>query len=433
MLLSTGVSRSNDWPQWLGEKRDSVWRETGILEKFPAGGPPVRWRVPVGGGYSGPAVAEGRVFLTDRQLTPGAANAKDPFQRGEITGSERVLCFEERSGKILWQHGYSCPYTVSYPAGPRATPTVDGDRVYTLGAEGDLFCFVAASGKVLWSRDLKKDYQIQAPLWGFAGHPLVDGDKLLCLVGGEGSVAVAFNKMNGKELWRALSSKEPGYCPPTIIEAGGKRQLILWHGESINSLDPETGKVYWTEPWKLNFALSIPTPRQSGNLLFLTAFYNGSHLLRLSADKPEAELIWKSRKTSEKDTEKLHSIMSSPLIEEGYIYGVCSYGQLRCLKLSDGERVWETFQATTGDKPERWANAFLIKQGSRFFLANEKGDLIIANLSPKGYEELSRCHLVDPTGDATGRPIVWSHPAFANRCVYARNDRELVCLDLRAP
>lgn len=393
----------------------------------------MRWRVPVGGGYSGPAVAAGRVFLLDRQLATGASNPKDPFQRGEIPGSERVLCFDAASGKILWQHEYPCSYTISYAAGPRATPTVDGSRVHALGAEGNLTCLDVADGKVLWSRDLKKDYNIPAPLWGFSGHPLVDGDKLICLVGGDGTVAVAFDKKTGRELWRSLSSKETGYAPPTMIKAGGRRQLILWHGESINSLDPETGKVFWTEPWKLNYAMSIATPRQSGSSLFLTAFYNGSHLMRLDSAKPAAELAWKSRKVSEKDTEKLHSVLSSPFIEDGYIYGVCSYGQLRCLKLADGERVWETFQATTGDKPERWANAFLVKQGNRFFLASEKGDLIIARLSPKGYEELSRCHLVDPTGDAAGRPVVWSHPAFANRSIYARNDKELVCLDLRAP
>jgi len=129
----------------------------------------------------------------------------------------------------------------------------------------------------------------------------------------------------------------------------------------------------------------------------------------------------------------LHSIMPTPFVEGGHIYGVCSYGQLRCLKAETGERVWETLQATTHDgKPARWANAFLIKNGERFFVANEKGDLIIAKLSPEGYQELSRVHLLEPTGTAAGRDVVWSHPAFANRCVYARNDKELICVSLAA-
>src|SRR5438094_3334310 len=220
---------ADDWPQWLGPQRDGVWRETGILEKFPADGPKVRWRTAIGGGYTGPAVARDHVYLMDRQLAPGTSNPSDPFARGEIPGSERVLCLNEADGRILWKHEYDCPYAVSYPAGPRATPTVHAGKVYALGTEGNLFCLDATSGKEFWSHDFKKDYGVKTPMWGFAGHPLIDGKKLICLVGGEGSVAVAFDKDSGKELWRALSAKEPGYCPPMIYEFAGKRQLILWH------------------------------------------------------------------------------------------------------------------------------------------------------------------------------------------------------------
>jgi outer membrane protein assembly factor BamB len=123
----------------------------------------------------------------------------------------------------------------------------------------------------------------------------------------------------------------------------------------------------------------------------------------------------------------LNAIIPTPFLEDGYIYGVCSYGQLRCLKAETGERIWETFQATTGGGAIRWANAFIVKHGVRFFLWNEKGDLIIAKLSPKGYEEISRAHLLEPTGTASGRNVLWSHPAYANRSIYARNDKEIIC------
>jgi len=429
LCLATTVARADDWPQWLGAQRDSVWRETGIVEKFPAEGPKIRWRTPIGGGYSGPAVAEGRVYLLDRQLAKDAKNPANAFSRGEIPGTERVLCLNEADGKILWAHEYDCPYTVSYAAGPRTTPTVSGGKVYALGAEGNLCCLDAATGKEIWARDFKKDFTIKTPMWGFAGHPLVDGQKLICLVGGEGSVAVAFDKDTGKELWRALSATEPGYAPPTIIEAGGRRQLILWHPQALNSLDPETGKVFWSEPGKANAGMTIPTPRQLGNLLFVTSFYNGSVMMRLDPKEPVATKIWQSKKPSEKETDALHSVMSTPFLEDGYIYGTCSYGQLRCLKADTGERVWETFAATTG-KPVRWGNAFLVKNADRFFLFNENGDLIIAHLTPKGYEEISRTHLLDPINRDPGRLVVWSHPAFANRCVYARNDEEIICASL---
>lgn len=428
-LLSTPALYADDWPQWLGPERDAVWRESGIVEKFPPSGPPVRWRVGIGGGYTGPAVAHGRVYVMDRKLSPGASNPSDAFSRSAIPGTERVLCLNETDGKILWQHEYNCPYTVSYAGGPRTTPLVSGGKVYTLGAEGNLLCLDAIAGKVIWSRDFKKDYGVPTPLWGFAAHPLLDGDRLICLVGGNGTTAVAFDKESGKEIWRSLSSKEPGYCPPTIFEAGGKRQLIIWHPESINSLDPETGKIYWTEPFNVQSALTVPTPRKQGDMLFLTCFYNGSMALRWNSEKPS--LVWKSKKNSEKDTDGLHSIMSTPVLEDGYIYGVCSYGQLRCLKAETGERVWETLKATTHDgKETRWANAFLIKNADRFFLFNELGDLIIAKLRPQGYEEISRAHLLEPTNADPRRNVVWSHPAFANRCFFARNDKEIICVDL---
>jgi outer membrane protein assembly factor BamB len=281
----------------------------------------------------------------------------------------------------------------------------------------------------VWSRDFKKDFGTKTPLWGFAGHPLIDGKKLICLVGGEGSVAVAFDKDTGKELWRALSAKEPGYAPPMIYEFARKRQLIIWHPEAVNSLDPDTGKIYWTYPLTppVRSGMTIASPRKAGDLLFLTSFYNGSLMLRVDSDKPSR--VWQSKKVSEMDTDGLHSVMSTPVLENGYIYGPCSYGQFRCLKADTGERIWETFEPTTG-KSVRWGNAFIVKNGERYFLFNEKGDLIIAKLTPEKYEEISRAHLLDPTNPDPGRPVVWSHPAFANRCVYARNDKEIVCVSL---
>jgi outer membrane protein assembly factor BamB len=430
---------AEDWPQWLGPNRDSVWRESGIVKKFPTNGPPILWRVSIGAGYSGPVVAKGRVYLTDRQLAEGVSNPADAFARGIINGSERVLCFNESDGKLIWKHEYDCPYTMSYPAGPRVAPLVSEGKVFTLGAEGNLFCLEADTGKVLWSRDFKKDFNLKTPLWGFAGHPLLDGNRLICLAGGEGTTAVAFDKANGKELWRALSAKEPGYSSPMLCEFGGKRQVIIWHPESANGLNPETGAVYWSQPFVSRSGMTIATPRLVGNRLFFTTFYSGSLMLSASTSgsaqgaegtNSRPTVLWQTQKPSEKDTTYLNAVMCTPFLEDGYIYGVCSYGQLRCLKVDSGERVWETFQATTTGEPVRWANAFIVKNGGRFFLFNENGDLIIGKLDPEGYQELSRAHLLEPTNTAAGRNVLWSHPAYANRHIYARNDKELICADL---
>ena len=424
LVLACGCL-ADDWPQWLGPQRDGIWRETGILDRFPAAGPKVHWRTPIGSGYSGPAVAQGRVYVMDRQPAQAVAGAA----RGSIPGTERVLCLNETDGRVLWTYAYDSAYTISYPAGPRVTPTVQDGKVYTLGAEGHLACLDAGTGQLIWSRELTKDYATRTPTWGFAGHPLVDGRKLICLVGGEGSVAVAFDKDTGRELWRALTAREPGYAPPVICQFGGRRQLIVWHPEAVNALDPESGRVLWSHRVEARTGLSIATPRQDGDQLFVTSFYNGSLMLRVGAGQPT--VVWQSRKASEKDTDGLHSLMPTPFIVDGHLYGVCSYGQLRCLKADTGERVWETFAATTG-KSERWGNAFLVKNGDRFFLINERGDLILARLTSEKYDELSRAHLLEPTNADAGRDVVWSHPAFANRCVYARNDKEILCASLAA-
>jgi outer membrane protein assembly factor BamB len=425
LCAATTTASADDWPQWLGPKRDSVWRETGIVKTFPAEGLKVKWRVPVSGGYSGPAVAEGKVFVTDYQRAAGEL-ANTPGQRSDLQGKERVQCFDAASGKLLWKHEYDCPYQVSYAVGPRATPTVDGDRVYTLGAEGDLRCLNTSDGSVVWSKELKKEYGIEAPMWGFCGHPLVDGERLVCLVGGEGSVAVAFDKRTGRELWRALSASEPGYAAPMMIEAAGVPQLIIWHADALNSLHPATGKLYWTIPLKPDYGMSIMTPRQAGDYLFASGIGNVGALVKLARDKPAAEIVW----TGDNKT-AVYCANSMPFIEDGTIYGVCcQQGQLRGVDLLTGKRLWETFAPTTSKRRASHGTAFIVQHEDRYFLFNETGDLILANLSPKGYEEISRFHVLEPTSEAFGRPVVWSHPAFAHRSLYARNDKELVCVSL---
>ena len=438
---------ADDWPQWLGPKRDGVWREEGIVATFPKEGPKKIWSTPIGAGYSGPAVAGGKVYVMDRVLDAGEKTPDMPFAKPRLKGIERVLCLDEKSGKELWKHQYPSEYAISYAGGPRCTPIVDGDRVYTLGAMGNLFCLKVADGKPVWSKDFIKDYESYLPQWGFAAHPLLDGEKLICLVGGSNNrLVVAFDKKSGNELWAAEScSGDFGYSPPMIYNFAGKRQLIIWHSRGVLGLEPENGKRIWRIDFEAKSGLTAPTARKVGDdRLFITSFYNGSMLMKVRADG--AEVVWKSKAKGELPTQTtdLSSIMPTPVIDGEHIYGVCSYGQLRCIETNTGKRVWETMQATRGqltppkvamnEEPgtgERWSNAFIVRHEDRYFLFNEQGDLIIANLSPKRYEELSRTHLIDPTNkDVRGRTVVWTHPAFADRCVFVRNDKEIACFDL---
>ena len=431
---ASGAAFAEDWPEWQGAQRDGVWRETGIMKEFPKDGPPVRWRVKIGGGYAGPAVVGKRVYVTDKQLPAGQKDPDNPFARDRLNATERVLCFDDADGSLVWKYEYDCPYTVSYPAGPRTTPLVRDGRVYTLGAEGHLLCLDAEKGTLIWKKHFETDLKVQTPVWGYSSNPLLDGDKLIVFVGGKGSTVMAFHKDTGKELWRSLDSVTehgPGYSSPIIIDAGGKRQLIVWHPAGVSGLDPETGKPYWTQPMVSQSGMSVATPRLAGDELFVSGFYSGAMLLKLNDKEPATSVVWRRKGVNEKMTDSLHCVLSTPFIEDGHIYGPCSYGEFRCLDLQTGDRVWESFEPTSG-KSLRWGSAFLVKNGDRFVLFSEGGDLILADLTPKGYHEISRAHLVDPTGPAQRREVVWVHPAFANKNVYVRNDKELVSVSLAA-
>jgi outer membrane protein assembly factor BamB len=432
------AARADDWPQWLGPRRDATWREQRLATAIPAGGLPVKWRVPVAEGYAGPAVADGRVYVADYGATAGdLANA--PNDRTTRSGRERLLCLDAATGKPLWKHEQDCPYSISYASGPRCTPTVADGRVYTLGAEGNLTCLDAATGAVRWSKDFKKDYAAPTPIWGFCGHPLVEGDLLICLVGGPGSVAVAFDRTTGEERWKALTASESGYCPPTMIESGGLRQLVIWDADNLNALDPKTGRVLWSQPLKPMYGMSIMAPQVAdtprGQVLFASGIGRVAALYALGGDAPAARLLWRGEPKS-----AVYCANSTPFIAGDTLYGCdCDTGMLTAVALDDGRRLWETLAATTGgDRRGKHGTAFLVRQAApvagdppgstRTWIFSETGDLILARLSPEKYEELGRMHLVDPTNECFGREVVWSHPAFAGGCILVRNDRELVCV-----
>jgi outer membrane protein assembly factor BamB len=418
--------RGDDWPQWMGPQRDNVWRETGLLEKFPSGGAKILWRAPIAGGYAGPAVANGRVYVTD-YVTKEDVKV-DNFDRKTFSGTERVLCLDEANGDVIWKHEYPVTYGISYPAGPRCTPNVHEGKVYTLGAEGQLICLSAASGQVMWSKNLPKEYNTKTALWGYAGHPLIDGDKLICVVGGPGSHAVAFDKNSGAELWRALTSTEQGYSPPTIIEAAGVRQLILFHPAGVSSVDPETGRHYWTADYEASNGSVIMTPIKSGNLLYAAGYSNKNLLMRLGSDQPSAEVLWRDEaKTA------ISPVNVQPIAEHGFLYGFDQNGMLYGVELKTGRRVWESTQPLSSKRPLGSGTAFIVKQGERFWMFNELGELVIAKLTPEGYSELDRAKVIEPTNVAFGRKVVWSAPAWANKKVFLRNDQECICVDVAAP
>jgi outer membrane protein assembly factor BamB len=350
-----------------------------------------------------------------------------------------VLCLDEQTGHVLWTREWPVDYRgLQYASGPRATPTIDGERVYVLGATGVLLCLEVRSGKVVWQKDFVRDFDAEVPVWGMSSAPLVDGPRLIALAAGRPDAkVVAFDKMTGEVRWKALSSvdSEPGYSQPVIVESGGARQLVVWHTEAVAALDPDNGGVFWEQPFKVHMNSPIATPVWQAPHLLVSGFFNGARLFRLEGAPPSAELIWKGSSDSAIDTDGLHALMATPVFDGEHIYGVCSFGQLRCLRAADGSRVWETQQLTK--EKARNASAFLVRHGDRFFINNDRGELIIARLSPSGYEEISRTKLIEPTSDPGARrelkAVNWSHPAYANRHIFARNDNEILRASLEAP
>ena len=434
-MTAVAVVSADDWPQWRGPERLAVWQETGIVDELPEE-LKVAWRTPLRAGYSGPAVADGRVFITDW--------AEDPDSR-TLDGTERALALDEQSGEVLWTHEWQTSYrmlSVAYAVGPRATPTVDGDRVYVVGGTGRLFCLDVATGRVLWEKDYVAEYGTSVPTWGIVSAPLVDGERLITVVGGEpDALVVAFDKHTGEEIWRAIDvTSEMGYAQPIIYEAGGARQLIIWHPQALASLDPETGELYWEQPWEVGMGVTVATPVRSGDYLLVSQFFYGSLMVRLSQDRPAATHLWQGQARSElpDQTDTIHAMVTTPVIIGDYVYGVDSYGELRGLDARTGRRLWMSPDMTA---QARWSTAFLVSHEDRYFVNNDEGDLILARFTPEGYVELGRTRLIEPTGSSgtrtphgriEARLINWSHPAYANGHIVHRNDRQIIRASLRA-
>ena len=406
---------SQDWPDWRGKNRDAVWEGSGMVEKFDSKAIEIKWSTPIGPGYSGPTVSHGKVYVTDRLERPSQA--------------ERVLCFDEQTGEQIWAHQYVCVYDVGYPAGPRASVVIDEGKAYSLGTMGHLSCLDAGTGKVLWQKDLHTEYEMNMPIWGIASTPLVVDEKIIVHVSGsKNACVVAFNKDTGEEIWRNLDDRA-GYSAPILIEKNGVRVVVNWTEHSLSGLDPENGEIYWRIPWSTGMGMSIATPVLYEDHIFVSAFYSGSLLVKLGDDYTTAEIVWQRCGESEQNTDALHCVINTPVIIDDYIYGVDSYGELRCLEFSTGDRVWEDLSAV---KRDRWANIHFIQQGDLTWMFNEQGELLITKLLPGGFKEISRAKLIEPTRKQLPRGVTWSHPAFANKHVFIRNDERLVCADLSA-
>jgi outer membrane protein assembly factor BamB len=412
ILHSAGQVMAEDWPQWRGPNRDGTWTETGILSSFPSNGLVLKWKVPVGFGYSTPIVSNGKLYLSDLVVE-------------NSTVHERVLCFNARTGKRAWvtQHDTSPPDWFFSPAqmrGPGSTPIIHHGRVYALSMFFMLECLDARTGTVVWQRDLAKDYQL--PPSSLDASPLIDGNLLIMPIGGKPAAGiVAFDLLTGREVWKALD-QAASWSSPVIVFAGGSRQLIVWMRQSVTSLNPTNGAVYWSEPTVSGGSpgfSAVSTPVIHGNRLLVSGL-----MFQLDTDHPAAKVLWPDTPSG---THRILSDTSTPFFRDDFVYSPRSGGLFVCLEAGTGREVWQTNTVTC---LRQGAGVHFIANGSSVFLYTDQGDLVRAQLTPAGYRELGRVHLIEPTSPLFENKFAWAAPAFANRNIFVRNDRELRCYSL---
>lgn len=389
-----------EWPRWRGPRGDGFWEPKPLPADFAEREPQSLWKVPVGKGYGGVTVSGGRVYLMDRQTTPSE--------------QERVLCFDARDGKLIWQHLWQVKYGEmgGYATGPRASVTIENGKAYALGATGMAACFDAATGKIVWQRDTVKELRARVPQWGFAASPFLWKDNVLLHVGAEkhGSV-VALEKTTGHEGWRS-GSDPAGYCTPEIIEHEGRKQLIQWGPEHIQACDPDTGTALWTYPYKITYGVSIAQPIYRDGVLLVSGYWHGTKALRPGA-KPK--LLWENEK-------QICGLMSAPLFKDGRVYLLDKTDGLTCFQLADGKILWQDGnQLTPKDRNPQLSIVWLDQAQSLVALLNASGELIYARFKEKGADVLARHQIIGKT---------WAHPAFTKDSVFARSDTELAAWKL---
>jgi outer membrane protein assembly factor BamB len=335
----------------------------------------------------------------DRQLTP--------------TDIERVLCFDATTGTLLWSHSWPADYTnVAYGNGPRATPTIVQDRVYTLGAVGNLQCLNIHDGAVIWSKDLKADVGARIPLWGLSASPLIYESTVIIQGGGQpDGCLLAFDQQTGAERWRALPDAA-GYATPIFINHDGHTQLVAWTPSHLRCVDPANGRLLWSTPFEVTYGNSIADPIFHDGLVLVSSYYEGSLAIRVPTGTGEPQIAWHDRRN-------LRGLMSQPLYREGYGYLLDKRHGLTCFEFATGNKVWDDDNRLTPKGRNPQATLVWLNDSDRAIVLNSDGELVLIRLNPQGYAEQARAKIIGET---------WAHPAYAGNCVYARSDSEIVCV-----
>jgi outer membrane protein assembly factor BamB len=384
-----------DWPQWRGVHRDGVSTETGLLTVWPSQGPPLLWEKSLGEGFASVCIVKGCLFTTAQQ-----------------EGKESVLCLEAASGAAIWQFSYPCNYKNGFGNGPRSTPAVDGEYIYTVGAKGMMHClkaFGADAGKIIWHTDLMRDFAAPLPQWGFAFSPLVDGNLVFIQPGGpeENSLA-ALNKQTGEIVWKKYDDPA-GYSSPIAATFQTQKQILFFTGARLIGVQPETGRLLWEYAWPTSFHCNIATPIIVGDYVFISSGYDhGCALLKIEKQGTEWEAV------EVYTHRRMRNHFATCVRHKDFIYGFDD-GNLKCINLRTGKEQWRERGFDKG-------SVLLVKD--HLIVYGENGIAALAEATPAEYREKSRFQF------SQERPC-WSVPVVANGRLYLRDPKKLTCYDVK--
>ncbi len=393
----TPAALVGQWPQWLGPNRDGVSGETGWQAAWSGSGPPVLWKNKAQGCYSGVAVVKGRVFTMLRE-----------------GNNEVVVCWDARTGKTKWRFPYEASYdsgahrVADYSQGPRSTPTVDGDLVYTVGATGLLHCLRTRDGKKVWSKDLVMEFQVTPSRYGVAFSPLIDGGLVFTNPGGsDGGSLAAFDKRTGKLKWKALDDPA-AYSSPIAVTLDGVRQIVFFTAKGLVGVDPKNGELYWRFPWVTDYGCNIATPLSVGNYLFISTNYGRGcavvEVRKTKAGKFGAERVYEGN-------QMCNHYATSVYFKE-HIYGFDAT-RLVCMNFRTGEVLW---------KQKGFQKGTLLIAGGRLVVLGEKGRMAIAPATPDGFKPTAEFQVT--------RKKCWTMPVLAEGKLFVRDEEQVICLDV---
>lgn len=401
------IAGAADWAQWRGPNRDGISQEMGFLKEWPNGGPQVLWRVPLGEGFSGISVAGGRLYTM-------FSEENDEF----------VVCLNASNGEEIWRFRSDSNYHDSMGGnGPRATPTIDGELLFTVSAQGKLYALNTDNGEKVWSHDLQGEFGSEMPRWGYCPSPLVEGDLLLVEVGGmDGKSIVAFDKKSGDVVWSSHTDIL-GYSSPIAVTIGGIRQLIVFTGTQLVSVSPDNGEFYWTYPWRTQHDVNAATPVFiAPDKIFISSGYGkGAAVVQVrvmaspesgavmnEGEKNRTEIkvveIWKNK--------DMKNHFATSVLHGDYLFGFDN-AILKCIDANTGSEKWKT---------RGYGKGTLMLADNHLIILGDRGKLGLAEATPSAYNEIASAEGLSG--------LCWTVPTLANGRLYARNEKEMVCLDM---